>query len=201
MRNTAIVRLAKRAAAVSAAVVLATGLAAGPAQAGDWTPDHGASSQQVSEAPIGTTATGASWGAECSTFYTTGMCHTGTMQGYREDQNRGSRIQANVSFKETGYKSDSRGAYEHVDWYYNGNKCYVTSFSDTGGSIGCSSGWWGNGSTDTDRTHSTSYVSWAVWNKVNASGDSGRGLFKAALDIANASDKYTAGILRGSCYC
>ncbi|MGC5033810.1 hypothetical protein [Micromonospora sp. DT229] len=44
-------------------------------------------------------------------------------------------------------------------------------------------------------------MSWAVWNKVNASGDSGRGLFKAALDIANASDKYTAGILRGSCYC
>jgi hypothetical protein len=143
---------------------------------------------------------GGPWPEHSYTHYTSTVYQRGTFQGYREDQNRGSRIQSEVAFKEVGFKSDVHGAYMAVAWYSNANRCYVTSYSSAGGSISCSQGWWGDGTYETGRTISDSYVYWEVWNALDPAGDSGRGSFRGCLDISLATDKCTASILRGSVY-
>jgi hypothetical protein len=149
------------------------------------------------------TLPGGPWPEHWYTHYTSTVYQKGTFQGYREDQNRGSRIQSEVAFKEVGFKSDVRGAYMAINWYANTNRCYYSAYDVSSGipvGVNCSTGWWGDGYYETQRTTSDSYWYWEVWNPVDPLASSGRGSFKGCLDIAAATDKCTASILRGAAY-
>lgn len=142
---------------------------------------------------------GGTWTEQCYQHETSTACHRGTFQGYREDQNRGSRLQASVGFKEVGWKSDVRGAFAEVQWWSHSNNCYTVNFADP--TIACSVGWWRSGfPSRTGNTVSDTYVFWDMWWNLDPGGSSGRGQFYACLDIAWGFDKCTAYVLRGSDY-
>ncbi|MFD0207167.1 MULTISPECIES: hypothetical protein [Saccharothrix] len=123
---------------------------------------------------------------------------SGTWQGYREDQNRGSRMQDWMQYRDPA-NSDSNGAYVDHDWYFNSNQCYVSSYSTSGGGIACSQGWWGAGSYDSmDRAGDSNWKYWEAWRAIDPTGTSGRGAMRACVDFSWATDPCSAAILRGN---
>jgi hypothetical protein len=44
--------------------------------------------------------------------------------------------------------TNERGAYVPHHWWFNKNSCYVSSWSDRGGSVSCPTGWWKVGTYD-----------------------------------------------------
>lgn len=126
----------------------------------------------------------------------------GAWQGYREDQGRGSRVQ-DVSYHRQPVPDSysSRGAYVHTSWYTNGAYCYVSSWSDSGSSVACSSGWHGNGSTDTGSTKSRYWQAWESWNRADPTAESGRGQMQVCEDLVDwPNNCSTAYFIRGSHY-
>jgi hypothetical protein len=191
-------RLATIALAVLGFVAGAAGAAWAGASAGAGTAPSGAESGSGTPRGINVLPGGA-WTEQSAANGSSTVYQKGTFQGYREDQNRGSRLQAAVQFKEVGSKSDIRGAFAEVQWWSHSNNCYITSYSSPG--ISCSTGWWLSGSpVQTDRTVSDSYVSWDMWWNLDPAGSSGRGQFKGCLDVAFGFDTCTASVLRGSDY-
>src|SRR4051794_22210856 len=92
---------------------------------------------------------GGPWASQSSPLtasYCGNSCYTaaaayGTFQGYREDQGRGSRIQNSSFHREPTHISGAHGAFVNHHWYSDGDYCYLTSFSDSGASVSCQSGW------------------------------------------------------------
>lgn len=124
----------------------------------------------------------------------------GTWQGYREDQNRGSRIQ-DYSLHRQPQSSGDRGAFVNHHWYTDGYNCYVSSFSDAGASVNCQNGWHDTGSeTRTGNTTSTSWQGWETWKAVDATASSMRAQEFTCQDVAYASDPCSAKLLRGANY-
>lgn len=123
----------------------------------------------------------------------------GTWQGVREDQGRGTRMQDWSAHRDPA-NTNERGAYVPHHWWFNKNSCYITSFSDSGGSIGCSEGWWKTGTTETPRAK----LSWAyyeTWKGLDPAGSSGRGQMYVCHDYAWATDPCSSGYyLRGNDY-
>jgi hypothetical protein len=109
----------------------------------------------------------------------------GYWQGYREDQGRGSRVQ-NGSYHRhilDDVGGGDGGTYVKNSWYANKNHCYVSSWSDSGGSIGCSSGWWGIGKTQTGTTKSASWQYWEAWKGADVEANSMRDKIQTCENI------------------
>lgn len=124
----------------------------------------------------------------------------GNWQGYREDQGRGSRVQNSTYRKLTGRAEiKSRGTYVKHEWYFNANRCYVTSFKSAG--IGCGTGWWESGHTNTSSTKSKKWKYAQTWRRIDPKGESARGKMHTCEDLVfwpnNCSKAY---FLRGSSY-
>jgi hypothetical protein len=179
-------RVRQRVAAVVVATAAAVGLGAGAAQAlpgGPWA----SSSSPLAVSFAGWKPAGYSYG---------------TWQGYREDQGRGSRIQDwSASRAVSGYNGGDRGAYTKHSWYWDGSFCYVASFSDAGGSIGCSSGWHADGSNNSGSNASSTWKYWETWKGVSPEGNSGRGKMQTCWNVVSAPDTCSGPyFLRGSKY-
>ena len=127
----------------------------------------------------------------------------GTWQGLREDQGRGSRVQ-NSSFHRHLHDDvggGDTGTYLRIEWSANKNNCYVTSWSSAGATIGCSSGWWGTGSTNTGSTKSASWQYWEEWKSLDPAGSSMRSVIKVCENINAWPDICSSAyFLRGADY-
>src|SRR5690349_18478811 len=150
---------------------------------------------------------GGNWASSTSPLYVNSSGYGGTVsaaygtfQGYREDQNRGSRIQDWSAHRDPNGNTSERGAYVNHAWYFDGNNCYVTSLSDSGGSIGCSTGWWSQGTTHTPDTESKSWQYYETWHVIDPTGSSGRAGMSACFDRVLASDYCSGTIYRGANY-
>lgn len=124
----------------------------------------------------------------------------GVWQGVREDQGRGSRIQDWSASKTR--QTYNRGGYTKHSWYWNGSYCYVSSFSSSGASVGCGSGWHGDGSTNSGSNNSTTtWKYWETWKRLDPEGESGRGKMQTCFNVVWAPDTCSgAYFLRGSKY-
>lgn len=152
-------------------------------------------------APVATALPGGQWGSGTSPLhYGTISEAWGVWQGYREDQNRGSRIQDWSAHRSPSGPSADRGAYVKTDWWFNTNRCYLTSFSEAGGSIACSQGWWKTGQSTTGRTESQSWQYYDSWSPIDMGGESGKGAMFACYDRAWAPDSCSSFIARGTSY-
>ena len=124
----------------------------------------------------------------------------GQWQGTREDQGRGSRIQ-DWSASKTRSTYD-RGGYTKHSWYWDGSYCYVSSFSESGGSVACTSGWHADGSANSGSNNSTTtWAYWETWQGLDPEGNSGRGKMQTCFNVVAAPDSCSgAYFLRGSSY-
>lgn len=127
----------------------------------------------------------------------------GVWQGYRENQDRGSRVQDGSyhRYPNPDTKYSDRGSYVHTTWYTNGSYCYLSSFSNSGGSVACSSGWHGSGSVDTGSTKSKSWQYWESWDRADPTANSGRGKMQVCEDLVSwPNNCSTAYFVRGAHY-
>lgn len=127
----------------------------------------------------------------------------GTFKGYSESQTLGS-ILSNQSYHRARNTSANykNGAYVQNDWSSNGYNCYVSSYSESGGSVSCQNGWSGTKAT-TKTPNNTSTTTWSnrtsSW-KIDGTGSSGRTAIKVCIDISLASDPCGGPVWRGADY-
>lgn len=126
----------------------------------------------------------------------------GTFQGVREDQGRGTRIQSASAHRHIldDPGGGDAGTYVKNTWYSNSNNCYVTSFSETGGGVGCSTGWWDDGYKDTKSTKSSSWQYWETWKQLDPKGSSMRDKLQVCENMRLWPDSCSTYYLRGADY-
>ncbi len=159
-------------------------------------------------APAAQALPGGPWASSSSPMYVVGTASGkdgagyGSFQGVREDQGRGSRIQNASSHRHlrNDLGGGDAGTYVKNTWYANKTDCYVTSFSNSGGSIGCSTGWWGDGYNDTGSTKSSSWHYWETWKQLDARGSSMRDKIQVCENISLWPDFCSSYYLRGADY-
>ncbi|QRO86560.1 hypothetical protein [Kytococcus sedentarius] len=92
----------------------------------------------------------------------------GTAHGsiYKGDRNGGDVIEVSTHMRDT--QDNDRPIFTKANWYFNGSYCYPTG----GGGIGCSEGWSGSGSTDSEGTSATK--TWYMWHALQGTKHAAR---------------------------